>query len=238
METNQKMLVQIGDFTQEIEHKTMIGNLNTLWAYGNGLRVKKGLGTLNIDDYLRSNETMEFMIALDKKLKYGNLPYLKNEQLDEIKIEYDCYGRAKITEGKLSCIKTKKGKGGGTWAHLYILLDAAARLDANFKLEIYDAFITNKILQWRDDSGNEFKAINIAIDAYLPGRENKESNKGIYINLAKLLKDKINPNLNNWNEANYSELEKRTKYELQIIGFLRAGLIKDWEHLKEVIERI
>lgn len=234
MKTNNMMQVRIGDHVQEIEHLTEIGNLNTLWAYGNGLRVKKGLNTLNLDDYLRKPETVEFMVVLHKKLKYGESPYYEGNDLT---IEYDVHGRTKVTSGQLACLRTKRGKGGGTWAHLYILLDAAATLDPEFKLEVYDTFVKNKILQWRDDSGEEFKTLNIAIDAYLPDRVGKD-NHWIYVNSAKMLKAKIKPNGDSWNTASHDQLEKRTKYETKLIDFLKMGLVKDWEHLKEIIAKI
>lgn len=41
MKTNQTMMVRIGDYSQPIEHLTMMGNLNSLWLYGNGIRAKK-----------------------------------------------------------------------------------------------------------------------------------------------------------------------------------------------------
>ncbi len=45
-----------------------------------------------------------------------------------------------------SVIKTKRGKGGGTWGHLYIMLDLATQLDANFKVLVFETFINPKYL--------------------------------------------------------------------------------------------
>ena len=85
----------------------------------------------------------------------------------------------------------KQGRNGGTWAHLYILLDAAAKMDAGFKVQMYHTVVTSQILQWRDDGGDAFIGLNAAMDAYLPEREDKPSNKGIHINAAKMLRHKI-----------------------------------------------
>ena len=55
---------------------------------------------------------------------------------------------------------------------------------------MYKTFVEGKILQWREDGGDEFINLNIAIDAYLPEREGKD-NTGIFIQVAKQLKAKI-----------------------------------------------
>lgn len=268
MKTNQLMQVCIGDFKLPIEHLSMMGSLTELWNYGNSIRLRKGLGSLDLKNYLRERETLEFINVVERytdasdsgKIKLGAAPDLelspqKNTGAAQIPtgsedskcvnpthfgvVERQHIGTYKIENfSNLKCIKTKRGKTGGTWAHLYILLDAASQLDAEFKFQIYHTFVTNKILQWRDESGDQFKAINLAVDAYLPGREGKDSNKGIYINISNMLKSKINPTLESWNVASYQELESRSRYETQLIGFLKANLIKDWDHLKEVIDKL
>jgi hypothetical protein len=225
MKTNQQMMVTIGEYVQPIEHLTMMGHLNSLWDYGNGLRAAKGLQPLLMTEWLRSQTTRELIDSIEKRY-YGNFPYY---ELDE-------RGRT-ISMPVLSCVKAKRGKGGGTWVHLYLMLDAAAWLDSDFKLDVYETFVTNRILQWRDDSGDEFIALNAAIDAYLPGREGKD-NKGIFIQSAIKLKEKIHPDEGNWNTANYNQLQQRTEVERNLVKLLQLGVVRDWEHLKELIEKV
>lgn len=233
MKTNQLMQVTIGQYTQPIEHKTMMGHLNALWDYGNGLRALKGLTPLNQNDWLSSQQTRELLLALNRKFN------TENQVLENPIFETDSRGRTKISNITKNnpFIKTKRGTGGGTWVHLYLLLDAAAWLDADFKLELYDTFINNKILQWREDGGDEFINLNIAIDAYLPEREGKE-NTGIFIQVAKQLKAKILSPEDTWNTASFPQLEKRAKLEKELCNYLRLGMIRNYEHLKEVIEKI
>lgn len=233
MKTNQLMQVTIGQYTQPIEHKTMMGHLNSLWEYGNGLRALKGLTPLNQNDWLSSQQTRELLLALNRKFNTENVV------LENPIFETDSRGRTKISDITKNnpFIRTKRGTGGGTWVHLYLLLDAAAWLDADFKLELYDTFINNKILQWREDGGDEFINLNIAIDAYLPEREGKE-NTGIFIQVAKQLKAKILSPDDTWNTASFPQLEKRAKLEKDLCNYLRLGMIRNYEHLKEVIEKI
>ena len=233
MKTNQLMQVTIGQYTQPIEHKTMMGHLNALWDYGNGLRALKGLTPLDQKDWLRSQQTRELLLALSRKFNTENqIGYSTTFEIDDS-------GRTKISSITKDnpFIKTKRGTGGGTWVHLYLLLDAASWLDADFKLELYDTFINNKILQWREDGGDEFINLNIAIDAYLPEREGKD-NTGIFIQVAKQLKAKILSPDETWNTASFPQLEKRAKLEKDLCNYLRLGMIRNYEHLKEVIEKI
>jgi hypothetical protein len=229
MKSNQLMLVNIGGAQFPIEHKTMLGSLTDIWAIGNSFRESKGLNPLRLDDFLRSSTTHEFVTALEIDLgikipEYGNLPDSKKS------------GRGASIASEL--IKSKRGKNGGTWAHLYILLEAAARLDANLRLTMYKTFIAGKLLEWRDSSGDEFLNLNDAIDAYLPEREGKESNTGIYINCAKLIKEKVSPDGDSWNTASHAQLKLRTEIEKKLVGFLELGFIRNYEHLKEIIIKI
>lgn len=200
-----KLFLTVGDYTQEIDAETLMGCLNSLWSYGNSLRTLKGHSNLSQKEWLRSEETKEYLEEL-----------------------------AKTIQSPL--IITKRGKGGGTWAHLYILLDAAARLDPNFKHQMYKTFVEGRILQWREDGGDEFLNLNIAIDAYLPEREGKD-NTGIFIQVAKQLKAKIlNPD-DTWNTASFPQLEKRAKLEKDLCNYLRLGMVRNYDHLKELITK-
>jgi len=157
----------------------------------------------------------------------------------ELTIEYNREtGLAKVVGGELSIIKTKRGKYGGTWAHLQVLTHAAGKLSADFLVEIIHVFLNDKILGWRDIGGDNYISLNIAIDKFLPGREAKNSNMGIYINTAKLLKAKILGDEGNWNNATPIQLTKRAKFEEKLIGFLEMNLVRDWNHLKELIHRL
>ena len=98
----------------------------------------------------------------------------------------------------------------------------------------------------RDDGGNVFKSLNLAIDQWLPDRKGK-NNMGCYIQVATLLRAKIFPEIeefetgvNIWNTdlAVYEKQYFREDYEDKLVSFLKAGLIRDWEHLKEVIENL
>ena len=227
MKTNQLMQVRIGDHVLPIEHKTMVGSLTEVWKIGNTYRKMRGLNELDLSHWLRSPETLEYIQVVERDLGFESA-----ESAD-----YEVVNSALTHTITSPLIKTKRGKGGGTWAHLYILLDAAARLDPNFKHQMYKTFVEGRILQWREDSGDEFINLNIAIDAYLPEREGKD-NTGIFIQVARQLKAKILNGEEVWNTATFNQLEKRAKIEKDLCGFLKLGMIRNYEHLKEVIAKL
>ena len=201
------LILRIGDYTQKLDPETKQGDLNHLWSHFNSLRVLKGLKSLSQKDWLRRDKTVEF------------LTYLQHNHPQN------------------PIITTKTGKGGGTWAYYELLIEAAMYLDADFKLELYDTFINNKILQWRDDGGDEFINLNIAIDAYLPERDGMD-NVNVFIYVAKQLKAKILSPYDTWNTASLPQLEKRARLEKDLCNYLRLGMIRNYDHLKEVIAKI
>lgn len=227
MKTNQLMQVAIAEHVLPIEHKTMMGSLTDVWKIGNAYRTKRGLPELDLNNWLRSPETLEYVRVVEQDLNV--------KCVDSTPLEIRKSALVKNLTSPL--ITTKRGKGGGTWAHLYILLDAAARLDPNFKHQMYKTFVEGRILQWREDGGDEFLNLNIAIDAYLPEREGKD-NTGIFIQVAKQLKAKIlNPD-DTWNTASFPQLEKRAKLEKDLCNYLRLGMVRNYDHLKELIAKI
>ena len=141
MKTNQVMRVTIGEYTLPIGHKNMMGSLTEVWKIGNAYRKLRGLPELDLSHWMRSPETLEYIKVVEKDLGLESAESADYETVNSV-----------LTNTITSpLIRTKRGKGGGTWAHLYILLDAAARLDPQFKHKMYKTFVEGKLLQWRDD---------------------------------------------------------------------------------------
>ena len=227
MKTNQVMRVTIGEHTLPIGHKNMMGSLTEVWKIGNAYRTKRGLPELDLSNWLRSPETLEYVKVVEDDLNF--------KSVESTHLEIHKSSLTKVITSPL--IVAKRGKGGGTWAHLYILLDAAARLDPQFKHKMYKTFVEGKLLQWRDDGGDEFINLNIAIDAYLTERDGMD-NVNVFIYVAKQLKAKILSPYDTWNTASLPQLEKRARLEKDLCNYLRLGMIRNYDHLKEVIAKI
>ena len=227
---NQTLTVRIGHNVFDIEHKTMMGNLNEFWDCGNAYRTQKGLSPKLLANWLRSADTAEYVAAVERELFGFN---------SVVSTELEKEGMVETITKTSQLFQTKRGRYGGTWTHLYVLIDAAAYLDPDFKVQVYKTFIEGKLLQRRDEGGENFKAVNIAIDAYLPDREGKD-NKFLYINLANLIADKfglpeVEKGKNRWNDATLHQTEARAKIEETLTIMMRTGLVRDWNHLKELV---
>ena len=241
MQTNQTMTVAIGHNVFSIDHKTMMGNLNQFWDCGNAYRIEKGLPAKHLENWVRSSETAEYVAVVEKEL-FG----FKSVESTDYKNSSGLVGTITKTS---TLFRTKRGKGGGTWAHLYILLDAATFLDPDFKFQVYKTFVEGKILQYRDESGDRYKPFNMAIDQ-LPDRVGKD-NKWLYVHAANLLAERIGlpavsempvddkgKPMNRWNAATAHQLSARADAEKMLTNYIQMGFVRNWEHLKELIGKV
>ena len=132
---------------------------------------------------------------------------------------------------------TGSGNKKRTWANIHLMIYAAEYLSPEFHFEVIDTFIKGKILDFRDESGDEFKAMTAAIDNYLPKREGK-TNTGVMIQISKRIKHKVNPELTSWNSADADDLRYRLKIEEKIVSLLELGVVRDYDHLKELVDKM
>ena len=219
MKTNQLMKVALLNGTLDIYHKTATGSLTDLFSLGNAQRVLDGKKVMNQTLFLQSKATQGFIQIIAKELDISP---------DEI------------------VFSKGRGKASRTYAQLHFLIYAAEKLSPTFHFHVIDIFLSKHLLQLRDDGGNVFKTLNLAIDQWLPDRKGK-NNIGCYIQVATLLSAKIFPEIkefeagvNIWNTdlATHEKQYLREDYEDKLVSFLKVGLIRDWEHLKEIIESL
>jgi len=221
MKTDMLMEVALPQGSLSIYHKSHSGNLTELFRLGNKQRALEGRLPITARQILKLEKTQEFLEVVSKRLK--------------------------IPKDKVVKV-TGRGRNARTYAQLHFLIYCAEQISPEFHFDVIDVFIDNHILQNRDDGGEHFKELNRVIDLYLPERENKSSNVSVYIQCAKLLKSKIFTiqeiakcdDCNIWNSkfATSSRLKIRDEYENKLISFLEMGLIRDYEHLKELIGKL
>ena len=210
MKTNQELTVSFKYGDLHIGHKTMTGSLTDLFRVGNIYRLSNGDNIVNQNMLMNTASTKDFIALIAKR---QNIP-----------IE--------------SIVKTVgRGKNSRTEANLHLLIYIAEKLSLDFHYDVIDCFITNKLLYWRDESGDNFKALNLIIDKCLPGRNDK-SNRGIYIQLAMLIKSMVQPDGDNWNTATADQLRYRNRIEDKLVSFLELGLVRDYDHLKELAVKL
>ena len=235
------MQLQFDDYQLEIGHKDMMGSITKLWTIGNAIRTKKGLPELDLSNYLRSPETEELVRACE--VEFG----IRDVQTIEVNDNFNSVEstelkkqtkRGTVKTIKSPLIKTKEGRYGGTWTHLYILLDAAGKLDASFKVQIYKRVVDGGLLQWRDDSGDSYKALNIAIDELCVKQSGNNANTAVYMNVANYIRAKVKPTGGHWNTATYEDLAYRTRIENSLISFIKADLVTGYDHLVHLISKV
>lgn len=135
-------------------------------------------------------------------------------------------------------VRSGRGKTARTMAHISVGILLAEQISPHFHAMVHKVFIEGKLLEFRDLGGTEFKELNLAIDSYLPERELKGSNKGIFINVAKLLRGKILGESDDWQNATVSQTHLRYDYEKQLSQMLRLGVVRNYDHLKELIGKL
>lgn len=135
-----------------------------------------------------------------------------------------------------SWYKVGKGAKTRTEAHLILLLYVAQVVSPRFHYEFNKRVVLEQICKWRDNSGDEFIVLNTMVDR-LPDRIGR-NNKGCYINAAKILKARIRPEGDNWNTASADQLRERARIEGLMSNLLELGLVRDWDHLKELIDKV
>ncbi len=208
MKTNQTMTVRFFNDYLKIEHITKYGSLTDLFNIGNSLRLQENKKIASLNKFLENESTKEY-----------------------IKASSDVWGfdpcKAYIIKGK--------GRTSGTYAHLSLLIYAAEYLSTKFHAMVIKEFITNRILEYRDESGDLYKLVNVSIDNYLNVKGDKTQS---YIDAAYAIKCKIKPDGNSWNTATSSQLRQRLEIESKLYDMMRLGMIRNVDHLLEVVNHL
>jgi hypothetical protein len=244
MNTNQMMTIQIGkNYTVQIGHLTKMGSLNDVLKIGNEYRKSQGLREIELREWLAKENTWEFISTVERKYSekfntpvagvFKNPRELMNFKTLDRKMDF-----AKLIK-QSHVIETKKGRYGGTWAELFIMLDLANYLSPELKYEMYEVFINQKILFWRDIGGDSFKEFNKIIDT-LPDRKDQK-NTGIYIQVATQIRKKLEIlGTKGYNEKEHNSLiqENRAEWLKSLTFAVKVGFIKSYEELKNTLDKL
>jgi len=192
-------------------------DLISLCAAGNVWRLRNGMATYQIDKFLKSKYLKQYIAAASKEWDLPIESFLK----------------------KTGAFKSTKHYG-----HVSVAVLLAEQISAEFHAKVHKTFIDGKILEYRLLAGEEYKNINNAIAQYLPSPSG--DNTGRIINIAKMIREKCqlvnspDKEIQTWNQAVADSVAQRMRYDLEskIVNFIQLGLIRDWEHLKEVIAKL
>ena len=140
-----------------------------------------------------------------------------------------------VTEGELVYIKGT-GRNAKTWAHIDLVVSAMAFIDPKIEAAVTHEFVNNRVLAWRDDSGEQFKDLNALIAFKAISVLGKPSHRGHYIAIAKSIKTRCE--VADWNLSSASQLKERTRIETALTVLLENDVVTDWEHLKELANKV
>jgi hypothetical protein len=256
---NQIMHIQIGNFgVITIGHQTKMGDVAQVIEMGNANRKLKKLETITLDQILKKQDLWEFIISRNTQIKQifnsDDSSYLKNNDNSEAKkqpmnSDYSELLNYKTLEGKIQygelmkkysdLIKSRRGRYGGTWAELYILLKIASMLDKDLEVEIYRVFIENKILEWREEGGENYKELNSLIDT-LSDRIN-ENNSHLYRKFAMIFRHKLEiTTTKGYNQKEHDILiqQKRAEWLKYLITVVDHGFVKTADELEATIYKL
>ncbi|EJF07782.1 hypothetical protein ThvES_00001210 [Thiovulum sp. ES] len=250
MNTDQQMTIKIGNFgTLQIGHLSKMGKVSQVVEMGNETRKEQGLEEISIDSILKKQAIWEFIIARNTQISAFS-KYSDSEELNKrVKSDYSILKEFKTEKGEIqysklmkqfpNLIKSKRGRNGGTWAELYILLKIASMLDKDLEVEIYRVFIEDKILLWRDLGGGFFKELNKLIDT-LPDCQN-DNNTKLYIDISLQIRRKLSIlSTRGYNKKEHDSLVQENRAEwLKTLSFaISVGWIKSFDELTSSLEKL
>jgi len=136
-------------------------------------------------------------------------------------------------------IEVRKGRKGGTWAHLYILLKAAAYLDPHLELQMIQSFVVGRILETRDATGEQYKEINDLVRGQFQRLLGVQPLISHYVDLAGIVRDRCGLGAEfKWNSATAAQLKERERIQGLLLIMLENDLVKDWQHVLELTSKI
>jgi hypothetical protein len=166
----------------------------------NGVKIRQNhkTGFFNANDLLElHNSKNGVQKSLDKYLDTKSFKELENAVIKD-----HILNTPKTGELDFSPIETKRGKYGGTWMDPYIFIDFAMWLSPEFKLTCIK-WIFDKLIMFRDECGDGFKAVNEALFNQKPNLPHWE-----YANEAKMINKLVfgNPDKGQRNSASEDQL--------------------------------
>lgn len=187
--------------------------LNDMFIAGNALRLSEGKPALQMNAFLNSKGLADYIEAASHEWGLSTDKFITKE------------GRGKNTR---------------TYVHVSIAMLAAESMSARFHAHVHRVFIEGKLLEFRERGGTEFKNLNAAIELYLPDRLGKD-NKGVFINVAKLIRERIlgsEAKTEDWNVASVAQTHLRYEWENKLCDMLRLGVVRDYDHIKQLIHKL
>lgn len=204
----------LGDFEIRANYKEQEINLSDVWRAGSQLRLREGNSAGDLGQWLAGDSRKRMAQRMCEKL---DLAYVWR--------------------------KTGRGRSVQYWANLHFAIYAAEYLSEEFHFMVIDGFITNKLMLIRESGCEDYKLLNICLDTLYNGKANVPAH--VRIQVANEIRKKCGlpskkdlEGRNPWNTvlATSDKLQLRDKLETFIIRSIKAGFIKEYDQIIEVIK--
>lgn len=205
------MKVDIFGNAVRCETDGLMVSLNDVTNAGNLWRLQNGAPIYQLAKFLESKQLAEYIVAASE---VWDIP------ADQL------------------MAKAGKGKTSRTMAHISIAILLAEQISPKFHATVHKVFIEGKLLEFREYGGTEFRALNSALDAAMMKWEQRNAHKGHFIQVASAINKKLLHGDQNWNTASVAQTHQRYEVEQTLVKLLELGVVRDWEHLKELIEKV
>ncbi len=192
------MEVALSEGIIKADAKTGMVDFNSLTKVGNMFRVGKGLNKREFVKWRDKQETQEL--------------------IDILKHRDGCFKNKDI-------LISKKGRYGGTWGNLILAIDYAMWLDVEFKIEVIETFINNKILDFRILGIDYYNEMKDSVEN-LTYRKEKDNHKNFMINLNKKINTKVNGEfVKGWDHL-LADADKQA-HRKRILDFIKQAFTMD-----------
>ncbi len=164
-------------------HKTCMLCANDLHSVGNSARNISGFSKKQMASYFNLESTRELI---------NEICLIDNLKSEEVK-------------------KSERGKSGGTWVHPVLFVDMAMWYSPELKVRIIK-WVVDGLLDARDESGNEFKAMMTELTKCFPD-EMSDPSKYIAVSRSIAAACRVGLGKDKWQQATEDQLKLRKKIQ-------------------------
>lgn len=218
MKTNQVMIRKMGDFDVSQRTKDGMFNATALLKQWNELVATQNLHTQksgyvkkDLDDFFSNENTKQFVGALieEENLNGEGSAYMKS--------------------------KARADRGGGTWMHPYLFMKFAMWLNHRFEVQVIK-FVYDKMLEYRNDSGEDYKALSSAVSKIVPKNDIRNYMKTIAKGINYIIVGRHEQMVRN--KFGTEEIQKQyCELEKQVAMLINDGFLKTGEEVVNYLRR-
>lgn len=218
MKTNQVMIRKMGDFDVSQRTKDGMFNATALLKQWNKLVATQNLHTQksgyvkkDLDDFFSNENTKQFVGALieEENLNGEGSAYMKS--------------------------KARADRGGGTWMHPYLFMKFAMWLNPRFEVQVIK-FVYDKMLEYRNDSGEDYKALSSAVSKIVPKNDIRNYMKTIAKGINYIIVGRHEQMVRN--KFGTEEIQKQyCELEKQVAMLINDGFLKTGEEVVNYLRR-